>query len=196
MSKLTSDMLRVLRIAERDGAVIAGKGAHAGHVERVSAATVLALLRRGLLSHTHGSERGEVGGRLTPAGRAALDPTQIVPHEEIAVPETRQVEPEFIEIWMNRLAKEAQGLDFNDPDDRATFRMLMRAAMRNMKWSSMKDLARYMGGGKSGSREATVKMIAALYMQRARDPQEAPGEKKTPAQLDADIAEILARSKP
>jgi hypothetical protein len=69
---LTSEMLRVLRIADRDGgAVVAGTGAHAGHVERVPASTVLALIRRGLLSHSYGSE-GNAGGRLTDAGRAAI----------------------------------------------------------------------------------------------------------------------------
>ena len=69
MKVLTSEMVRVLRIAERDGAVAAGTGAHAGHVERVNASTVRALLRRGLLSHSYGSE-GNVGGRLTQAGSA------------------------------------------------------------------------------------------------------------------------------
>jgi hypothetical protein len=65
-------MLRVLHIADRDGgAVVAGTSAHAGRVERVPASTVLALIRRGLLSHRYGSEGG-LGGRLTDAGRAAI----------------------------------------------------------------------------------------------------------------------------
>lgn len=71
MPKLTHEMLHVLRIAERDGAVVAGKGAHAGRVERVNASTVLSLIRRGFLSHIYGSEGG-LGGRLTEEGRAAL----------------------------------------------------------------------------------------------------------------------------
>ena len=71
MKDLTREMVRVLRIAERDGAVVAGTGAHAGHVERVNASTVRALLHRGLLSHIYGSE-GNVGGRLTQAGGEAL----------------------------------------------------------------------------------------------------------------------------
>lgn len=69
--KLTDEMLRVLRIAARDGAAVAGTGAHAGRVERVNASTVLALIRRGLLLHVYGSEGG-LGGRLTEAGRTAL----------------------------------------------------------------------------------------------------------------------------
>ena len=71
MKVLTSEMVRVLRVADRDGAVAAGTGAHAGHVESVNASTVRALLRRGLLSHVYGSE-GHVGGRLTQAGSEAL----------------------------------------------------------------------------------------------------------------------------
>lgn len=78
MSALTSEMLRVLRIAERDGMVVAGKGAHAGRVERVPAPTVLSLIRRGLLSHVYGPEGG-VGGRLTEAGRAAIAPEKKTP---------------------------------------------------------------------------------------------------------------------
>lgn len=192
MKGLTNEMLRVLRIAERDDAVSAGTGAHAGHVERVNAATVMSLLRRGLLSHTYGSE-GHVGGRLTAAGRAALtqDPTQVEAREEMPGPETRQVKPEFIEAWMRRLAESAQGLDFKDRDDRATFRGLVSAAMRNLKWSGMRDLASYLGGGKSGSRHDTLNQITTLYMQRA-----ATVEKKTAAQLDAEIAEALAKGKP
>jgi hypothetical protein len=70
---LTNEMIRVLRIAERDGMVVAGKGSHAGRVERVSASALLALIRRGLLSHVYGPEGG-VGGRLTEAGRVAIAP--------------------------------------------------------------------------------------------------------------------------
>ena len=69
--KLTDEMLRVLRIAGRDGAVVAGKGAHAGHVERVHAPTIQALIHRGLLFHSYGPDGG-LGGKLTAAGRAAL----------------------------------------------------------------------------------------------------------------------------
>ena len=70
--QLTSEMLRVLRIADRDGgAVVAGKGSHAGRVERINASTILSLIRRGLFSHIYGGEGG-LGGRLTEAGRAVL----------------------------------------------------------------------------------------------------------------------------
>lgn len=79
MKELTSEMLRVLRIADREGgAVAAGKGEHAGRVERVPASTVLALIRRGLLSHIYSGEGG-LGGRLTAEGRAALAAAQKTP---------------------------------------------------------------------------------------------------------------------
>ena len=68
---ITDEMLRVLRIAARDGAVVAGRGEHAGRVERVHAPTITALIRRGLLSHVYGGDGG-YGGRLTDAGRELL----------------------------------------------------------------------------------------------------------------------------
>lgn len=61
--RLTAEMRRVLAIALRDGSVIAGVGAYAGHVERVAASTVSALIKRGLLVHVYGSE-GNLGGKL------------------------------------------------------------------------------------------------------------------------------------
>jgi hypothetical protein len=67
----TPAMLRVLAIACRDGIAIAGKSAHAGRVEHVPAATIAALIARGLLSQAHGSD-GNCAGRPTDAGRAAL----------------------------------------------------------------------------------------------------------------------------
>jgi hypothetical protein len=61
---LTPKMEQALAIARRDGGrVTAGTGAHAGHVERVAASTILALIKRGLLIHCYGSE-GEVAGKL------------------------------------------------------------------------------------------------------------------------------------
>lgn len=62
-TKLTPEMERVMAIARRDGAVAAGRGAHAGHVEHVAASTVLALISRGLLVHCYSSEGG-LGGKL------------------------------------------------------------------------------------------------------------------------------------
>lgn len=56
-------------IAARDGAVAAGKGAHNGHVERVNASTILALIKRGLLVHCYASEGG-LAGRLPDAQRS------------------------------------------------------------------------------------------------------------------------------
>lgn len=56
---------RTLSIAIRNGGFVsAGKGSRAGHVERVSAQSILALVRAGYLDHTYGSE-GHVAGRLS-----------------------------------------------------------------------------------------------------------------------------------
>jgi len=184
--KLTSEMMRVLRIAERDGAVIAGTDQHAGRVESVNGATILSLLRRGLLSHTYGSE-GELGGRLTQTGREALGQG----HVQIDEAPPRAVNQAFIDSWMQRLADDARDLDFKDAEDRATFRGLARASMRDLKWADMRDLAKHLGADKSGGRDATLKQITTLYMQHA-----APVEKKTAAQLDAEIAQALAKGKP
>jgi hypothetical protein len=65
---LTDGMRRAFIVALREGAVVAGIGAHAGHLERVSASSILALIRRGLLVHAYGSE-GNLGGELSPAMR-------------------------------------------------------------------------------------------------------------------------------
>jgi hypothetical protein len=186
---LTDDMLRVLRIAERDGAVVAGKGDHAGKVERVNASTVLSLIRRRLLSHIYGGEGG-LGGRLTDAGRAAIAGGGIEPPAHGSAPEIEQA---FIDVWMRRLAEEAANLNFEDEDDRATFRGNVHMAMRNLKWSGMDQLARHLGAEKvPRSRDGAVRAIADRYMQRHGWQR---GEKKTTAQLDADIAEALARKK-
>ena len=59
---LTSEMERVLAIARRDGGyVVAGKGEHAGRVERVAASTIRALIDRGFLVHCYSNEGGYAG---------------------------------------------------------------------------------------------------------------------------------------
>jgi hypothetical protein len=58
---MTESMHRAITIALRDGRVNAGVGAHAGHVERVGASSILALIRRGVLVHCYGSEGGLAG---------------------------------------------------------------------------------------------------------------------------------------
>jgi len=181
---LTPEMLRVLRIAERDGMVVAGKGSHAGRVERVSGAAMLALIRRGLLSHVYGPEGG-VGGRLTAEGRAALAD----PGAGLNVPSSPKASLDFIDVWMKNLARSAEGLNFQDEDDRATFRGNVYASLRGLKWSGMRDLAQHLGAGDvKHSRDSAFRAIADRYMQQH-------GWRKTPSQLDADIAEALAEEK-
>ena len=63
---------QALVIACRNGGyVAAGTGEHGGHVERVSASALLALVRRGYLTHCYGSEGG-VAGRLSEQSREKL----------------------------------------------------------------------------------------------------------------------------
>jgi hypothetical protein len=63
---------QALVIACRDGGhVQAGTNAHGGHVERVSASALRALVRRGYLNHCFGSEGG-MGGRLSQRALASL----------------------------------------------------------------------------------------------------------------------------
>jgi hypothetical protein len=58
---LTPKMERALAIARRDGMVCAGHGVHAGHVEKVAATTISALIKRGLLVHCYSGDGGLAG---------------------------------------------------------------------------------------------------------------------------------------
>lgn len=92
----------------------------------------------------------------------------------------------FIEVWLEHLAKLAMGLDFNDPDDRATFRGRVHRATRHLKWDGMRRVAAYLGADTvRRSRDAGVRAISDHYMRH-------PIAKKAAAQLDAEIAEVLA----
>lgn len=69
---LSKAQWHALVIACRNGGYVgAGKGSHRGLVERVSAPAVLALIRRGYLTHCYGSEGG-VAGRLSDQARSKL----------------------------------------------------------------------------------------------------------------------------
>jgi hypothetical protein len=69
---LSDAQRRVLTIACRNGGfVAAGTGAYRGRVKRVPASALLALVRRGYLVHSYGSE-GETAGRLSPIARERL----------------------------------------------------------------------------------------------------------------------------
>lgn len=75
MGPISKAQYRVLVIACRNGGhVEAGIGAHKGHVERVPASALLALVRRGYLMQSYGSEGG-VAGRLSPSARERLAAT-------------------------------------------------------------------------------------------------------------------------
>ena len=69
---LSKPLYAALVIACRNGGYVqAGEGEHKGRVERVSASALLALVRRGYLTHCYGSEGG-VAGRLSDQARGKL----------------------------------------------------------------------------------------------------------------------------
>ena len=69
---LSKAQYQALAIACRDGGrVQAGTNAYGGHVERVSASALRALVRRGYLNHCFGSEGG-MGGKLSERSLARL----------------------------------------------------------------------------------------------------------------------------
>jgi hypothetical protein len=67
---LTAKMQAALASAARNGGKV-GTGAYGARDERHSPTTIRALIARGLLTPTYGSE-GEMAGELTAAGRALL----------------------------------------------------------------------------------------------------------------------------
>ena len=91
MGPMSEAQYRVLVIACRNGGYVgAGAGEHAGHVERVPASALLALVRRGHLTHCHGSEGG-VAGRLSERSREKLADAlkgqeAVTPHLETTAP--------------------------------------------------------------------------------------------------------------
>lgn len=96
----------------------------------------------------------------------------------------------FIEVWMKNLARFAEGLDFGNEEDRATFRHNVQVSMRNLKWSGMRDVAQHLGADKvPRSRHRALRAITTLYMQRHGW----SSKKKSAAQLEAEIAEALAK---
>jgi len=69
---LSDAQRRILAIACHNGGyVAAGTGQQGGRVERIPAATLLALVRRGYLTRCYSSEGG-VAGRLSPNAREKL----------------------------------------------------------------------------------------------------------------------------
>lgn len=85
-SELTPKMEEALAIAQRDGVVTAGGNVYQGRVERVAAATIRALIARGLLEHCYSSEGG-MAGRLRVEPAAALaEPVEPATPAEPATP--------------------------------------------------------------------------------------------------------------
>jgi hypothetical protein len=72
---------------------------------------------------------------------------------------------EAAEVWEKVLAKEAKGLDFKDPDDRAIFRGNVLRVTKQAKLSMIKDLAKHYGAKKvDNSRQGALRSLANAYM--------------------------------
>lgn len=81
-----------------------------------------------------------------------------------------EVTPTFVEIWTKAIGEEAAGLDFKDPEDRATFRINVENRMGNLAATMVRALAAKMGapvGGASG-RSVATRAIADAWMKGAR----------------------------
>lgn len=197
MKALTPEMIRALQTAEQSPGLIVSAGStvnRVGRVEQIFASTITSLIRRGLLERSYGSEGG-VGGRLTGEGRAALaDPTAAtnVPLSSPAA------SGEFIDVWMNNLARSASGLNFHDADDRATFRGNVYMSMRGLKWSGMRDIAKHLGAKDvTHSRDAALRAIADLYMRQRGWQKTAPAhatKRATSQNVDQALLDSLERS--
>lgn len=72
LASLSKSQWQALRIACRDGGrVQIGLNAHDGHEERVTASTIMVLVRLGYLNHCFGAEGG-MGGQLSERSLARL----------------------------------------------------------------------------------------------------------------------------
>jgi hypothetical protein len=82
---------------------------------------------------------------------------------------TTKVSP-FIEVWLRNLAEAAQGRDvLGDADDRAAFRGEVQYRMRNLKWSGMVEVARYLGADLvPRSRGSAARICADRWIARLR----------------------------
>ena len=158
--KLTQAMQKALAIAEREGQVSAGNGAHAGHVEHVNASAILGLVRRGLLMRVFDSEGG-LAGRLPPRTGAQLN-------HEIQDALARTVTQATIEAWERTMTSAASDLDFTDPEDRSVFRGRVSERMRGLKTATARALARYWSAvPRDNSHDAAVRACADAWLRRS-----------------------------
>jgi hypothetical protein len=75
------------------------------------------------------------------------------------------VATETREVWIATLKREAEGLDFNDPEDRVTFRVRVVQAVQHLKVSTLRELAADLGAKDvPASRDQAAKTLANAWM--------------------------------
>lgn len=87
-------------------------------------------------------------------------------------------EEAFLEAWHERLTSLARGLDLDDPDDRAVFRVSVRKEMDNLKVDAMPTLIRDLGGevpAGQAQRDRYIRAIADAYVAAVQDDEEEVG---------------------
>lgn len=105
---------------------------------------------------------------------------------------TSETNRAFEEVWTRRLAKESEDLNFDDEDDRTGFRGRIFEATRNASWKALRRIAAFLGTSDiPRSRDRTVRLIVNRWIERARSG-DRHARKKTPTQLNREIAEVLA----
>ena len=81
------------------------------------------------------------------------------------MPQRTAVTPETVTAWTARLTTEAEGLDFNDPEDRAVFRTRVANATETMYCWALVGLARHFGREPMGrSRTAAARALADAWI--------------------------------
>jgi len=94
----------------------------------------------------------------------------------------------FEEVWTDRLAKESEGLDFDDAEDRAIFRGKIFEAVRNASWDALRRISTFLGASKvPRNRDRTVRILVNRWIELRQAP------KKTSTQLNREIVEVLGR---
>ena len=74
----------------------------------------------------------------------------------------------ILQVWAARMEREAEGLDFNDAEDRAAFRQRIALAMKHAKRDLAADLAHHWGKEVPGnaSHQTAVRACADAWINR------------------------------
>jgi hypothetical protein len=69
-----------------------------------------------------------------------------------------------VTVWMRRLNKESEGLDFKEDEDRATFRGRVENAMRHAKVAAAVAVIKALGGSELSKRPTRRQAVHALAL--------------------------------